>query len=211
MSEYRRAGEDCGSCRTPRHGTDLMAYGSCDFTGKCVFQVGVPLAHFGQKKFNWRPPASTHSERHPCFAGVFRFLGCCDYRIWWHFRSTVLRIVLRISGPLNRCLEMLVCDLQIMLAGDRLGVPQPLADDMRREPVRQIGLSRSRQVVLEPRPGRHPGFLNQFQKLLAEIDAGPEPFCRRLERIPLLRQDFALNLGDGFQLRLERHFERPQA
>lgn len=87
----------------------------------------------------------------------------------------MLRIVLRISGPLNRCLEMLVSDLQIMLAGNSLCVSEPFADDVRREPVRQIGLSRGPQVVPEPRPGGHPSFLDQFQELLAEIDAGPEP------------------------------------
>lgn len=84
--------------------------------------------------------------------------GFCifDRQVRSRFRSiweALLRFVLRIFLAVDRQMEMLVRDLQVVLLHDPLAVPQPRANHVDREPFGQFGLAARPQVVPQAGPG----------------------------------------------------------
>ncbi len=65
----------------------------------------------------------------------------------------------------RRFLEAYFADLQVMLSSNRLRVPQPRTDDVRRELFLQLGLTTGSQVVPQRRPGRQASTLDDLLEL----------------------------------------------
>jgi len=69
----------------------------------------------------------------------------------------------------HRSFEVFIGELQVVLLGHVFRIPQPLADDVSRKPLREFRLPRRSEILPGLRPGRQPGLANDPLEMRAEV------------------------------------------
>ncbi|MCH8270020.1 MAG: hypothetical protein IH985_02255 [Planctomycetes bacterium] len=105
------------------------------------------------------------------------------------FRRVLRRILRRLPNirfP-HRPREVVIVDLEVVVRRHRLGVSQPLADDVDRKPLHQLRLAARPQIVEQPRPGLQTGAADDPVQLDPQVRAGA-PGSADHELGPLVRE-----------------------
>jgi len=78
--------------------------------------------------------------------------------------------------------EVLVANLEIVLAGDLHGIPDPFADDMNRGLGRQLGLAGGPHIVEQLVPGRQAGRFEQVDEFYKDLPAAAREAIEKRDR-----------------------------